>query len=325
MKPILPALAFLSSLLVTSCASEPAARPEVGSLAWPRDFEAALAASKSSGKPVFAFFQEVPGCAGCQQFGSTVMTDPTIVSAIESSFVPVLIHNNKGGGDAEVLKRYDEPAWNFQVIRFLDGEGKDIIPRKDRVWTKDALATRMVETLTKAGREAPAGLVAVSKGRKPKVSAAPESETGKAAFVMFCFWTGEMKLGGIEGVLTTEAGFLDGHEVTLVTWDRARLPFSDLVKKAAALDCARKIYPATESDLAAAKKAGSKLEVARFREKAYRPAPADDQKKQIAGTPYAKLKLTPEQATKVNAFCRSDKKKALAVLTPEQKALLGAR
>ena len=28
------------------------------------------------------------------------------------------------------------------LVRFLDGEGKDIIPRKDRVWTRDALAAR---------------------------------------------------------------------------------------------------------------------------------------------------------------------------------------
>jgi hypothetical protein len=320
MKSILAAAFF--SLVTSSCASEPLAQPEVGSIEWPRDFDAALASSKATGKPVFAFFQEVPGCSGCQQFGSTVMTDPTILSAIESAFVPVLIHNNKGGADAEILKRYDEPAWNYQVVRFLDGEGKDLIPRKDRVWTKDALATRMVEALTTAQHEVPAALIDVSKGRKPQAAAAAETSEGKAAFAMFCFWTGEMKLGQIDGVLTTEAGFLDGHEVTLVTWDRTQLDFTILVKKTAAIDCARKIYPTTQADIAAAKKAGSKLEVVPFSENAYRRAPDSDQKKQLTGTPYAKLKLTPEQATKVNAFCRTDAKIAQAVLTPEQRAQL---
>ena len=33
---------------------------------------------------------------------------------------------------------------------------------------------------------------------------------------MHCFWTGEMKLGQLKGVLETEAGFIGGHEVTLV-------------------------------------------------------------------------------------------------------------
>ena len=41
--------------------------------------------------PVFAFFQEVPGCAGCQKFGAEVMSDPVIVAAIEAEFLPVLM------------------------------------------------------------------------------------------------------------------------------------------------------------------------------------------------------------------------------------------
>ncbi len=36
-------------------------QPEIGSVKWKRDFENALAQSKKSGKPIFAFFQEVPG------------------------------------------------------------------------------------------------------------------------------------------------------------------------------------------------------------------------------------------------------------------------
>ena len=77
---------------------------------------------------------------------------------IESEFVPVLIINNAPGRDAELLKRFKEPAWNYQVVRFLDAEGKDIIPRKDRVWTTKALAARMAAALEKAGRKVPGGL-----------------------------------------------------------------------------------------------------------------------------------------------------------------------
>ncbi|HZE57869.1 MAG TPA: hypothetical protein VE031_08445 [Chthoniobacterales bacterium] len=58
----------------------------------------------------------------------------------------------------------------------------------------------------------------------------------------------------------------------------------------------------------------------------YRKAPADDQKKQIEGTPFARLQLSAEQATKVNAFAREDQAKALAWLTPAQREQLkGAR
>ena len=68
-----------------------------------------------------------------------------MVNAIESAFVPLLVKNNADGSDAELLKRFKEPAWNYQVVRFLDAGGADIIPRKDRVWTTPALAARMVD------------------------------------------------------------------------------------------------------------------------------------------------------------------------------------
>ncbi len=86
------------------------------------------------------------------------MTHPIIVDAVESSFVPLLIHNNQGGADAVILKKYNEPAWNFQVIRFLTSNGKDIIPRKDQVNTRKALAARMVMALEKAKRPVPKAL-----------------------------------------------------------------------------------------------------------------------------------------------------------------------
>ncbi len=76
-----------------------------------------------------------------------------MVRAIESEFVPLLIHNNQPGRDAKLLKRFKEPSWNYQVVRFLDAGGADIIPRKDRVWTTPALARRMVAALEKHGRE----------------------------------------------------------------------------------------------------------------------------------------------------------------------------
>lgn len=117
---------------------------------WGRDLAEALAASKKSGKPVFLLFQEVPGCAGCKNFGRDVLSDPEIVTSIEKNFVPLLIHNNKPGKDAEVLKQFKEPAWNYQVVRFLDSSGKDLIPRKDGVRTIDELTQRISAALTAA-------------------------------------------------------------------------------------------------------------------------------------------------------------------------------
>jgi hypothetical protein len=261
-----------------SCSSEPAdANPiEVGKVSWSRDYDAAVKASKNSGKPIFLLFQEIPGCAGCKQFGQDVLSDASVVDEIEANFVPLLIHNNKQGKDADILKKFSEPAWNFQVVRFINSEGRDLIPRKDRVWDTPALKSRMAEALKKAG--------------PPKKQAANTNhKTQRVAFSQYCFWTGEMTLGAIDGVTHTEAGFLDGHEVTLVDYDAEKISLANLTAKAKAAGAANETYTSLNG---------------------YRKAPASDQKRQLQGTKYAKLNLTPEQATKVNAFVRTDPAKA---------------
>jgi hypothetical protein len=129
---------------------------EVGDVRWGRDFGAALQRSSAEGKPVLVLFQEIPGCSGVRKFGREVLTNPLLVRAIEEEFIPMLVYNNRSSGmDGELMERYREPAWNYQVIRFLDAKGKDVIPRKDRVWTTGGVAGRMVEALTAVSRPVP--------------------------------------------------------------------------------------------------------------------------------------------------------------------------
>lgn len=78
-----------------------------------------------------------------------------MVTAIETHFEPVVIYNNVGGNDAKILKKFGEPSWNYQVVRFINPQGKDIIPRKDRVWTTQPLASRMISTLKAYKRPVP--------------------------------------------------------------------------------------------------------------------------------------------------------------------------
>ena len=85
-----------------------------------------------------------------------------MVELIETHFVPVAVFNNQPGKDAETLRRFKEPAWNYQVVRYLDGDGEDVIPRKDRIWDLKGTATRMAEALEAADREVPKSLVALT-------------------------------------------------------------------------------------------------------------------------------------------------------------------
>ena len=55
----------------------------------------------------------------------------------------------------------------------------------------------------------------------------------------------------------------------------------------------------------------------------YRAAPASDQKKQLQGTAAQGRSLTPEQATKVNAFIRTDPARAARYLAESQGDLDG--
>ena len=293
-------------VLPVSCTADTVIQPEeAGKVMWGRDLDAALASSKQTGKPVFALFQEIPGCAGCKQFGRDVMSNPLLVEAIETEFTPLLIHNNKPGQDAEVLQRFGEPAWNYQVVRFLDANAKDIIPRKDQVWDTGGIAERMIVSLKKGKRPAPAYLTLLAAEHSPRLK--------QAVFSMYCFWTGEMALGQIEGVITTEAGFMGGREVTLVRYDPTVVSLPNLIAAAEKVECANAVHvPAI--DLADAKT--SRLNVGTI--SGYRAAPVSDQKKQLSGTAAEKLSLSPSQATKVNAWLRVDLAKAQIFLAPSQ-------
>ncbi|MGI9241785.1 MAG: VPGUxxT family thioredoxin-like (seleno)protein, type 2 [Verrucomicrobiales bacterium] len=269
---------------------------EVGVVKWGRDFTASLAAAKRSGKPVFLLFQEVPGCAGCKKFGGDVLSHPLLAEAIEDEFVPMLVHNNAGGGaDVEILKRYQEPAWNYQVIRFLDPAGRDLIPRRDRVWTMEGVAARMIAALDAAGREVPAYLQGL----------APEDDSADIAFAMSCFWTGECELGKIDGVISTEAGWLDGREVTRVRYLPGVVDIQELTAQASAAKCADRVYPTPG--------------------KGYKKAKASDQARQIRSLDLDSIPgLTELQLTKLNALLRTEPKKAMAWLSPRQQQALSA-
>lgn len=304
---------FASLFVMTApltCSAESSTQPvEAGKVAWGRDLDAALASSAKTGRPLFALFQEIPGCAGCRQFGQEVMSNPLLVEAVENEFTPLLIHNNKPGKDAEVLQRFGEPAWNYQVVRFLDAASRDIIPRRDQVWDTGGIARRMIATLSKAKRHVPPYLSMLAAEHSPGLK--------QAVFTMYCFWTGEMALGQIEGVVTTEAGFMGGREVTLVRYDPQVVSLPQLIAAAEKVECANAVHvPAADVPQAKA----SRLNAGTISD--YRSAPASDQKKQLSGTALAKLPLSAPQATKVNAWLRVDQAKALAYLTPSQRVRL---
>lgn len=285
---------------------------ELGKVDWLRNYDEAVAKAEASGKPILILFQEVPGCAGCVQYGESTLSHPIIVDSIENNFIPLAIFNNAGGHDKAILNRFKEPAWNFQVMRFINTEGVDIIPRKDRVWTPVATAMRMVEALEAEKKSVPNYLKTVAWTHDPK-------KLRTAAFSMSCFWDGEAKLGSIEGVVETEAGWIDRHEVVRLTYDPSQIEWSDLVNQARAQGCANQIYaPDAEILAQTPKKFGAFADL--YQAKAYRSARASDQKRHLLASKYRDFPLNPVQRTKINsALSLKDTKMISKWLSPTQR------
>ncbi len=79
-------------------------------------------------------------------YGRTVLSHPFIVDAAREHFVPACIYNNTKE-DAPLLKLFEEPSWNNPVVRVLDADRKDLVPRVNNDWTLRGLASAMVEAL----------------------------------------------------------------------------------------------------------------------------------------------------------------------------------
>lgn len=271
----------------TNAADQPV---ELGKVSWLRDYDQAMAESKRSNKPVLILFQEVPGCATCQKYGTTTLSHPLMVEAIENEYIPLAIFNNKGGADRKVLEKYGEPTWNNPVVRIVDGEGKDLVDRVAGNYSPLGLYRAMARGLRESKITIP-GYVEVL-GLELTAAAEPTKE---AYFQMYCFWSGEHHLGRHDGVLTTEPGFLNGHEVVKVKYDPAKTNTRELADYAA------------DKDIKAVK-AGA----------GYRLA-AKDHFYQLQQTDFVYLPLTEVQKTKINsAYGRGED--LLRYLSPRQLA-----
>lgn len=77
------------------------------------------------------------------------------MEAAETLFVPVVVRNNVEGPERAVLERFDEPSWNNPVVRLIDADGADLVPRADGVWSTGGQLARMTGALRAAGQPVP--------------------------------------------------------------------------------------------------------------------------------------------------------------------------
>jgi hypothetical protein len=304
---------FLALLLALPLNFVDTRAPELGRVVFGRDLDTALAQSKSSGKPVFALFDEIPGCATCQGFGRGPLSNLLLVEAIETQFVPLVIHNNSGGADAEALKKFGEPSMNNPVVRFLDARGADVIARADGVWTESGIADRIVAALEAAHRDVPAWLALA----RDELDPTPPS---RAVFSMACFWEGQGRLGAIDGVVDAHPCFVEGSESCEVLFRPSRIAYSALVKRARELECAGTVWAA---DADQEKQARTIVgENVKRLTSALRAAPASDDLRSLkADATFLALPLTRGQRVRLNGLLLNDGMIVGTALTPRQAQL----
>ena len=221
------------------------------------------------------------------------MSHPLLVEAIESEFVPLLIHNNAGGKDAKILKQFNEPSWNNPVVRYLNSAGNDLIPRKDGVWDTGATTARIIDALRAAKRPVPEYLKLVASETKGR------SEI--ATFAMSCFWQGEVELGALQGVKQTRAAWYGGKEVVDVAFDPQQVNFETLLKTARKLHCASTVFTHNSKQHEIARRLVGKEAIAVPKAEFSRPAKPSDQKYYLNHSALRYLPLTPMQTVRVNS------------------------
>jgi hypothetical protein len=118
-------------------------------------------------------------------------------------------------------------------------------------------------------------------------------------FKMYCFWTGEKKLGGQDGVLATKAGFLENAEVVRVIYNPDKISSKELEGFA------------------------KKREMISIKSKEDFIWAQNDEDYFIQHSNYKYVPLSEVQKTKINSAL-GNKKSAIQFLSPKQKVWLKA-
>ena len=123
------------------------------------------------------------------------------VEAIENLFIPLAIHNNKGGKDKMILDKFNEPSWNNPVVRIVDPAGRDIARRVSGDYSAHGLHSAITFALSSYHTSVPDYLKLLGKELKANTTKSVKEKY----YSMYCFWTGEKQLGSNEGVVSTKS------------------------------------------------------------------------------------------------------------------------
>jgi hypothetical protein len=120
------------------------------------------------------------------------------------------------------------------VVRIIDEAGTNLVKRVSGNYSQKGLYQAMEAALIKSGKEVPEFMQLL----KQDIGAV-EVGTKEATFKMYCFWSGESHLGNADGVVATEAGFMNGYEVVKVNYDPEVISETELETYAKEAQCSK--------------------------------------------------------------------------------------
>ncbi|MBK1835545.1 hypothetical protein [Roseibacillus ishigakijimensis] len=215
------------------------------------------------------------------------------MECLEDEFVPLLIRNNHPGEEASWLAHYHEPGWNFPVARFFSGEGQELLPRRDRLFSLPDLFPRLEMALMLMGK--PSAILPLVRPEtiRPELLAVRQSGP----------WQGELPLGHLPPVIQSQAAWHQGREATLLSSNPSLGGISAL---------SQQIHDTL-----------GEVEIFHGRAlKGTRPAKEADQKFRLARSPWNALPtLTAHQRSRLEGWLAHDPGRIVEFLTPRQRAL----
>lgn len=196
---------------------------ELGRVSWYRDYDEAIILCEKEKKPILLLFQEIPGCSTCVNYGRDVLSNPLMVEIIENEFIPLAIYNNIHGKDAEILKKFNEPAWNNPVTYIIDCNGKSIVNKVANNFSPFTLYQKIVEVLALLNKEIPLYFKLLEKDLKINFGA-----TKQAVYETPCFWSGETTFAQHHAIYATMPGFIGSREVVTIEFDESLVTKKEL-------------------------------------------------------------------------------------------------
>jgi len=210
------------------------------------------------------------------------------------------------------LKYFGEPSWNNPVVRIVNDKKQDLIQRVNGNYSRLGIVQAMRLALQVEDLEVPAYLELLE-----EELLAEQTGTESAVFSMYCFWSGEREIGKLDGVLETQAGFMNGREVVKVKFDPERIEYTNLLESANQASCASHVYTDDKAQAKASESVigkGAASGTGKFRQ--------DREPKYYLGkTVYRFIPMTQLQAVKVNSLI-GQQRLPNALLSPRQLTLL---